>query len=159
MSTDAAASCCRLLLLALWLTVAGIGGAKAQATDETATVPAVTAGQVPAATTTRYSAMIELPKAYVSGVCLLSERADTLTGCLFNEFGISALEFVRYPGQKKVKILSIVKMLDKWYVKRVLSRDIASLLDGLQQGRTTYRNEHRKINYTFTLLTDHATEE
>jgi hypothetical protein len=110
--------------------------------------------------TARYSAMIELPKAYLSGVCIVKTENDTITGCLFNEFGISALEFVRYPGKKKAKILSVIKMLDKWHIKRVLSRDIAHVLDNLQQGKEEYRDERYKINYKFTLMSDdNATEE
>ena len=104
--------------------------------------------------------MIELPNAYLSGVCIVKTENDTITGCLFNEFGISALEFVRYPGKKKAKILSVIKMLDKWYIKRVLSRDIAHVLDNLQQGKEEYRDERYKINYKFTLMSDdNATEE
>lgn len=108
----------------------------------------------------KYSAMIELPKAYLSGVCVLRTENDTVTGCLFNEFGISALEFVRYPGKKKAKILSVIEMLDKWYIKRVLSRDIARLLDNLKLGKGEYYDERYKINYKFTSLNDNnATEE
>jgi hypothetical protein len=112
-----------------------------------------------ASTTAKYSAMIELPKAYLSGVCVMKTENDTITGCLFNEFGISALEFVRYPGKKRAKILSVIQMLDKWYIKRVLSRDIACLLDNLQLGKDEYRDERYKINYKFTLISDdNATE-
>lgn len=123
-------------------------------------VPSALKAQNCTAASHKYSAMIELPKAYVSGVCVLKAENDTVTGCLFNEFGISALEFVRYPGKKKVKLLSVIKMLDKWYIKRVLSRDMARVLDNLAQGESEYRDERYKINYKFTLLNDdNATEE
>ena len=112
------------------------------------------------ATTVKYSAMIELPKAYLSGVCILKTENDTITGCIFNEFGISAIEFVRYPGKKKAKILSVIKMLDKWYIKRVLNRDIAHVIDNLQKGEGQYRDERYKISYKFIPISDdHATEE
>lgn len=123
-------------------------------------VPSALKAQNCTAASRKYTAMIELPKAYVSGVCVLKAENDTVTGCLFNEFGISALEFVRYPGKKKVKLLSVIKMLDKWYIKHVLSRDMARVLDNLAQGESEYRDERYKINYKFTLLNDdNATEE
>ncbi len=140
MSTDLRRLCAAMVLLVTMLLLPD--AARGQAVSEA-----------------RYSAMIELPKAYVSGVCIVQTRNDTVTGCLFNEFGISAIEFVRHPGKKKVKLLSTIKMLDKWYIRRVISRDLACLLDRMQPDGATYRNERRKITYTLTTLNDDATEE
>ena len=109
--------------------------------------------------TERYSAMIEFPKAYVSGVCLLKTDDEGVKGCIFNEFGISALEFERRAGKKKVKIVSAIKMINKWYIKRLLSRDLMHVLDNLQRGVNTYRNEKYNINYKFTPINYDATQE
>lgn len=112
----------------------------------------------------RYSAMIELPKAYLSGICVMKVDADgVLRGCLFNEFGISALEFTYAPGAKKMKLQNVIKMMNKWYIKRVLSRDLLLLYRNLQRGIPDYQNKKYHITYRFSLLEEdkqaYATEE
>lgn len=103
--------------------------------------------------TNKYSAMIELPKAYLSGVCILKmDEQGVVMGCLFNEFGISALEFSYRPGDKKVKLLSVIKMMDKWYIRRVLKRDLVKVYQQLLDGKTTYVNERFHITYTLKTL-------
>lgn len=103
--------------------------------------------------TNRYSAMIELPKAYLSGVCIMkTDEQGMVKGCLFNEFGISALEFTYCPGEKKVKLLSVIKMMNKWYIKCILRRDLAQVYHQLLEGKSTYRNEKYHITYQFTPL-------
>lgn len=103
--------------------------------------------------TNRYSAMIELPKAYLSGVCIMkTDGQGVVKGCLFNEFGISALEFTYRPGDKKVKLLNVIQMMNKWYIKRIISRDLAKVYQQLLEGNTTYRNEKYHITYKFTPL-------
>lgn len=101
--------------------------------------------------THKYSAMIELPKAYLSGVCILKTMEDgKVVGCLFNEFGISALEFTYRPGDKKVKLFNVIPMMNKWYIKRVISRDLVKVYHGLLSGNTTYHNEKYHITYRLT---------
>lgn len=107
--------------------------------------------------TNRYSAMIELPKAYLSGVCILkTDEQGLVKGCFFNEFGISALEFTYSPGEKKVKLLSVIKMMNKWYIKRILRRDLAQVYRQLLEGNSTYHNEKYHITYQFTPLREGA---
>lgn len=110
--------------------------------------------------TNRYNAMIELPKAYLSGVCIIKRNEEgNVVGCLFNEFGISALEFAYRPGDKKVKLLSVIQMMNKWYIKRIISRDLARVYQGLQKGETTYHNEKYHITYKFTPMIEKASPE
>ena len=106
----------------------------------------------------KYSATIEMPKGYVSGICILMAEDGVIKGSMFNEFGISSMDFTYQPGKDKVKLVSVIKMLDKWYIKRVLRRDMAHVVKNLQNGISTYRNEKYKINYKFTVLKG-ATEE
>ena len=106
----------------------------------------------------KYSATIEMPKGYVSGICLLMAEDGVIKGSMFNEFGISSMDFTYQTGKDKVKLVSVIKMLDKWYIKRVLRRDMAHVVKNLQSGIPTYRNEKYKINYKFTVLKG-ATEE
>lgn len=104
---------------------------------------------------TRYAATIEMPKGYISGVCImLRESDDCVKGCFFNEFGISAIDFTYIPSKEKVKLHSVIAMLNKWYIRRVLRKDLRELIHCLQKGTTTYRDEKYKIDYRFTLLPD-----
>lgn len=106
----------------------------------------------------RYNAVIEMKKGYMSGVCILANDGGLVKGSLFNEFGISALEFIYRSDTQKVKLLSVIKMLDKWYIKRVLKKDLAQLMEQLRQGKGEYKNERFKINYKFTLLEEEQEE-
>lgn len=100
----------------------------------------------------RYNATIEMKKGYMSGICILLGDEGVVKGSLFNEFGISALDFIYQPDKRKVKLLSVIKMLDKWYIKRVLRQDLVQVMERLQEGKGEYRDEKYKINYQFTLL-------
>ena len=100
----------------------------------------------------KYHAYIETPRAYISGICILLKEGDLIKGSLFNEFGITALDFTYDPKRQKVKLHSVIKMMDKWYIRRVIRKDLAQLMIRLQEGETQYRNERRHMNYLFTPL-------
>lgn len=106
----------------------------------------------------RYSATIEMSKGYVSGVCIMVNDEGVIKGSLFNEFGISAIDFTYQPERKKVKLLSVIKMLDKWYIKKVLRKDLVQVMENLSKGISSYHDKKFKIDYNFTILKD-ATEE
>ncbi len=106
----------------------------------------------------KYNATIEMQKGYLSGICILANDGTSVNGCLFNEFGISALDFTYQPERGKVKILSVIKMLDKWYIKRVLKRDLAQLMQNLAKGIADYHDTKYKIDYHFTVLQDATPE-
>lgn len=115
----------------------------------------------------RYTATIEMQKGYLSGICILLNDAGIIKGSLFNEFGISAIDFTYDPNQRKVKLNHVIQMMNKWYIKRVLRKDLAFLMENLQNGICEYRDEKYKINYQWKVLEDtdkieennHATEE
>ena len=101
----------------------------------------------------KYETTIEMKSGYLSGICVMIKNEKDIKGCLFNEFGISALD----PDRKKIKLDGVIKMLNKWYIKKVLKKNLLQLMDNLQQGICTYHDEKYKINYNFLLLRD-ATE-
>ena len=106
----------------------------------------------------KYAAMIETDKGYVSGICFLSEEGDTVKGSIFNEFGISVLDFTYLRSRQKVRLENVIKMLDKWYTKRVLRKDLVQVLENLQRGLSSYRNEKYHILYQFTRLYEKRSE-
>lgn len=107
----------------------------------------------------KYKALIEMPKAYISGVCIVVNDGTEVKGSMFNEFGISAIDFVYTPLKDKVKLVNVIKMLDKWYIRKVLKKDLRHLIHGLREGKTVYKDERFKLNYSFTPLPFNDTEE
>ena len=89
----------------------------------------------------KYSAYIDMPQGYVSGVCVL-----------FNEFGITALSFSYDIKKEKIKLYSVVKLMDKWYIKRILKKDLKQLMKCLQKGEPVYQDEKYHITYSFSTL-------
>lgn len=106
----------------------------------------------------RSSAMIEMPNGYVSGVCVMYNDGTDVKASIFNEFGISAIDFVYYPLKDKVKLVSVIKMLDKWYIRKLLKSDLRKVVHRLRQGEGEYRNEKYKIDYKFSPLKDETEE-
>ena len=111
-----------------------------------------------AGTKVRYNATIEMAKGYVSGVCIMVNDEGIIKGSLFNEFGISAIDFTYDPDTKKVKLLSVIKMLNKWYIKKVLKKDLVQVMENLSKGIPSYQDKKYKIDYNFTVLKDAAEE-
>ena len=100
----------------------------------------------------RYTAYIEMEKGYVSGICILHRDGDTVHGSLFNEFGITALDFTYHLEKKKVKLHTVMPMMNKWYIRKVLKKDLRQLMTGLQNGETTWKDERYHIEYQLTPL-------
>ena len=120
----------------------------------------------PSGEASRYEAYIELPRGYLSGVCIMRCAGDTLRGSIFNEFGVSAMDFVYDRQKDRVRLLSVMKMMDRWYIRRTLRSDRRLLLRSMNAGEGEYRNERRHILYRFTPMADsldtphpHDTEE
>lgn len=99
-----------------------------------------------------------MSKGYVSGVCIMANDGSVIKGSLFNEFGISAIDFTYQPDKKKVKLLSVIKILNKWYIKKVLRKDLVQVMENLSKGIYSYHDKKFMIDYNFSILKD-ATEE
>ena len=106
----------------------------------------------------QYAAYIEMPKGYVSGVCVLQKEDSDIKGCLFNEFGITTLDFTYHPERRKVTLHNVMKMMDKWYIRRVLRKDLAQLMQCLERGETHYQNASRHISYQMKPIEDEVAE-
>lgn len=106
----------------------------------------------------RYTAVVQMPDACLSGICVLLNDSGVVRGCLFNEFGITLLDFSYRPERQKVKLHHVLRMIDRWYVRRVLRKDLALLMRALQGGANCYTNERRNISYRFVPIKDEETE-
>lgn len=98
----------------------------------------------------RYRVMIEMPKSYLSGICILYQDSAEVKGSIFNEFGVSAIDFSYIPYKDKVKLRHVMKMLNKWYIKRVLRKDLLALIHNLKEGIYEYDDLKYKISFRFT---------
>lgn len=98
----------------------------------------------------QYTIYIEMPKAYLSGVGILKNDGARIVGSLINEFGLSAIDFTYDPVRGKVKLLNVMPMMDKWYIRKTLRKDLRRLFERMSQGVDTYTNERRQILYRFT---------
>lgn len=106
----------------------------------------------------KFTAQLDMPRGYISGVCVLMKDGEWVRGCFFNEFGISAISFSYHKGRDRVKLHDVIAMLDKWYIRRVLRKDLRQVMRRLEQGQLTYRDEKYKIDYHFTPLDDDTQE-
>lgn len=100
---------------------------------------------------TLYNVNIEMPKGYVSGQCVMLRNGKQLNGTIINEFGVTVMDFVYDETKDKVKFVSVVDMLDKWYIRRVLRRDLRMVIHGLDREEDTYENKKCKIKYHFSV--------
>lgn len=97
----------------------------------------------------RYNVQIDFKKAYLSGVCLFLQEDGLIKASMVNEFGVSALDFTYDPKKKKVKIHHVIAQMNKWYIKRVLKRDLKQVMTLLPKGQNTYEDTKYHIRYTF----------
>lgn len=110
----------------------------------------------------QYSVTIEMPRGSLSGICLIKTDASGSKGSLVNEFGIHALDFTVSTDRRKVRLLHVIDRMNKWYIKRILRRDLRFLFlnkESVQdrwrevtvEGDTTIlHNKKYSITYTFT---------
>ncbi len=105
----------------------------------------------------RYTANVDMPKGYISGICTLMRQDQTILGSIFNEFGVTMIGFVYYPSKDKVKLLSLNDKLDKWYVRRVMKADLRQLIHALDQGKLTCQDAKYHITFNLSLLNDSPT--
>lgn len=93
-----------------------------------------------------------MPRGYVSGVLVLLRDDEAVRGSLFNEFGITALDFSYDRRKDKVRLHSVVRQMDRWYIRRVLRRDLRQVVKGIERGDSIYEDRRHKIIYKFTPL-------
>ena len=110
----------------------------------------------------QYSVTIEMPRGSLSGICLIKTDASGSKGSLVNEFGIHALDFTVSTDRRKVRLLHVIDRMNKWYIKRILRRDLRFLFLNKESAQDRWRevtvegdttilyNKKYRITYTFT---------
>lgn len=115
----------------------------------------------------RYAFEITTPKAALTGIMIVKESDGEILGSMINEFGVSAIDFRYDRSRDKLKLLSVVGFLDKWYIKMTMKKDLRFCLHVLfdipYKSEKNYEisfssdsyqvvNKKRKITYTFTRM-------
>lgn len=72
----------------------------------------------------RYDAVISTAKGDITGFLILRKCNDAIIGSLINEFGFSILDFKFLTGPRKLKLLNVSDLIDKWYIRRVIKSDL-----------------------------------
>lgn len=97
-----------------------------------------------------YNVEIDIRKAYVSGVCFIEGIGGECKGMIVNEFGVTLLSFFYSSLKDRVKIVGLVKKMDKCYLKRILRNDLNAIMKLLEYDREcVYENEKFKLTYKF----------
>lgn len=124
----------------------------------------------------QYNVGIQARGNNISGIALMEQAADGgIVGTIVNEFGVKVFDFMRTSG--KTKLLNVIAPLNKWYIRRILKKDVGIILSSLydttspakiakgkriveqeNDGRLTLTNQRYKIVYTFSPMieTDEA---
>lgn len=110
----------------------------------------------------QYSVQIDFGRAYISGLCLMSSEGEITTSSIVNEFGVSALTY-RYDAERdKIKILAILKQMNRPIVKAVLRRDLrkitVTLLRQPSDEMLKYEDAKYNVRYVFTPILEQKTE-
>jgi hypothetical protein len=96
---------------------------------------------------------IEFEKGYLSGICILGKENNIIKSSIINEFGVSIMDFTYDIKKDKVKLMYVMNTLNKWYIKRVLKKDLKEVMHLMHNGENEYRNNKRKLYYQFVLMT------
>ena len=95
-----------------------------------------------------YAMRLEVKKIDITGILVLKQTAEgEIRGAMMNEFGVSALNLTVTPDRRKVKLLNVSPLLNKWYIKRAIRADMKYLF----RARTTdigQKHKGRRIDIT-----------
>lgn len=79
-----------------------------------------------------YDLLIKFRGQEITAICVL-EFHHGIVGTVVNHFGVKVFDFI-YPDsgeKKKLRLLNVIKPLNKWYIRRVLRRDLTFILSSL----------------------------
>ncbi len=103
--------------------------------------------------TVRAEASIEMRGGVtVSGIAVMKRQGEVVVGSLFNEFGITALGFRYLEDRDKLELTTVMSMLERRAVRRVVRRDVERWLRLLRRGEAVYVDSRRGITYTLKPL-------
>ena len=115
----------------------------------------------------KYSVNISFHGMTITGLCIVRDYGDEVIGSVVNEFGIKAFDFVFNKDKGKTKLQNVIKMMNKWYIKKVIRADLSTLLCSKnsdkkmkrrtiinENGMLLLNNTKYNINYKFIPIDD-----
>ena len=78
---------------------------------------------------TRYIVAITFKNASFSGICVVKNIGTQIAGTIVNEFGIRAFDFTMSQDRRRVKLLTVMKPLDKCLIRKAIARDLKRLFN------------------------------
>lgn len=77
-----------------------------------------------------YDIDITLPKkGHLTGICVIRMEGEDGAMSVMNQFGIKAFDAVYRADKDKVKLVNVMGPLDKWYIRRVIAKDMSLLFN------------------------------
>ena len=76
---------------------------------------------------TRYTVAITFKNASFSGICVVKNIGTQIAGTIVNEFGIRAFDFTMSRDRRRVRLLNVMKPLDKCLIRKTIARDLKRL--------------------------------
>lgn len=104
--------------------------------------------------TLQLSVQIGMKKATLSGICMMAIDSNRMVkGAVINEFGVKAFDVIYDERKHKVHLINVMSMLDKWYIRRILRRDLRKIIPQLiTRGSCEYTDLKYGIDYIFKPL-------
>lgn len=107
---------------------------------------------------TRYTVAITFKTASFSGICVVKNIGTQIAGTIVNEFGIRAFDFTMSQDRRRVKLLTVMKPLDKCLIRKAIARDLKRLFNAtttdeyvsVDGDKITMRRSSR--SYTFSKM-------
>lgn len=93
-------------------------------------------------------------RAEISGLCILKLNGEVVNASIVNDFGTTFIDYSYQMRKSRVKLHYVFELLDKWYIRRVLKRNLKKVMMAMHNGETTYRDLKHKLTYTFTVKYD-----
>lgn len=104
-----------------------------------------------------YAVTLDFGRAHLTGLCIVKRLDNELVGTLLNEFGIRALDFRYDPQRGRVRLSNLLALLDSWYIRKTLRRDLSLLLQNAaleaplqRRGRRLARLDDGTLSLTHT---------
>ena len=75
----------------------------------------------------RYRITLKTPDNSITGICVLKKSGEEWRGTFINEMGAKAFNFI--VTDEKCKLLDVIAMMDKWYIKKTVADDLYYLFN------------------------------
>lgn len=76
----------------------------------------------------------------MTGVCIMENASDgSLVSTLLTEMGVKIFDFTYSNG--KAKVMNVIAPLNKWYIRRVLRKDMQFIVENMRTDSTDAKDK------------------